>query len=163
MQTQNAKRIQNFIIPSTSMGDIAVLLLRGGNIDKMMNVVLLWTNLPHLMQGNVTIERINEMFEVCLAQAHTPAIFVSIHSSHQTSIYLIHDVIVPYFQAIIEYVISAGLPGAGDMAKKLHETVPLTSTQKDILINLVGDILDLPLSDKQQSSTSSEPQISQQL
>lgn len=65
-------------MPSTVMGDIAVLLLRNGNIDKMMDVMLSLNKSPHLMIGVISTERINEMFEVCLSQAHTPAIFVSI-------------------------------------------------------------------------------------
>ncbi|XP_014484902.1 PREDICTED: protein PTCD3 homolog, mitochondrial [Dinoponera quadriceps] len=128
IQTQNTKRLQHMTVPSTVMGDIAMLLLRCGNTDKMMDVILTLVKSPHLMTGTISTERINEMFEVCLAQAHTPAILT-----------------------IIEYVTSSGLEGAGEMAKKLHQTVPLTPLQENMLIGLVGNVLELPLSDEQSS------------
>ncbi|EFN82763.1 Protein PTCD3-like protein, mitochondrial [Harpegnathos saltator] len=128
IQSQNAKRMQHLMMPSTVMGDIAVLLARGDNMDKMIDVILSLTKLPHLMKGVIEMERINEIFELCLAQAHTPAVFV-----------------------IIKYMVSSGLEGVGDMAKKFHQNVALTSTQEDILVNLVGDIINLPLSDEQPS------------
>ncbi|XP_032675324.1 protein PTCD3 homolog, mitochondrial isoform X2 [Odontomachus brunneus] len=129
IQSRNNRRIQHTIVNSTIMGDIAVLLVRGGNIDKTMDVIMSWTKSPHLITGSVAIEHINEIFEVCLAQGHAPVIF-----------------------AILEYVISLGLEEVGDMAKKFHQTIPLTSTQENLLISLVGDILNLPLSKEQQSS-----------
>lgn len=67
-----------------AMGNIAVLLVRGNKIDKMMELMMSLVKSPHLITGTISTERINEMFEICLAQAYTPAIFVStLHSSHQ--------------------------------------------------------------------------------
>lgn len=85
IQNRNTKRIQHTIVSNTVMGDIAVLLVRGGNIDKVTDVILSWIKSPHLMTGSVTIECINEMFEVCLAQGHASVIFVSIMYTFVTS------------------------------------------------------------------------------
>lgn len=54
-----------------------------------------------------------------------------------------------YFQNLLKYVISNSLEGSSEMARTLEKTVSLTPTQKNTLINLVGnDILELQLSNE---------------
>ncbi|XP_012223048.1 small ribosomal subunit protein mS39 [Linepithema humile] len=118
VQTQNTKRVQHIIMTHTSTGNMIVLLLRGNNFDKAMEVLSLLINSPHLITGTITTDCIDEIFEICLAQAHVPMIFT-----------------------LLEYVTSCNLIGAEEMAKKLYKTVSLTSTQKNILISLVGNVL----------------------
>lgn len=76
-QTQNTKRLQNVTVPNNVIGGILVLLLRGDNFDKAVEVMSMLIQSPHLIVGTVTTECINEIFELSLAQAHVPAIFVS--------------------------------------------------------------------------------------
>lgn len=78
MQTQNTKRIQHIVMTHTLTSNIIMLLLRGSNFDKVMEVLSLLINSPHLVSGTITADCINEIFEICLAQAHVPIIFVSI-------------------------------------------------------------------------------------
>lgn len=63
------------------MGNIILLLLRGNNFTKTIEIISLLIRSPHLIENGQTItaEHINEIFELCLAQAHVPAIFVSIY------------------------------------------------------------------------------------
>ncbi|CAL1673783.1 unnamed protein product [Lasius platythorax] len=125
IQVQNTKRIQHVTVSNTIMGNIIVLLLRGDNFDKAIEVMSSLIESPHLIIGTITTDHVREIFELCLAQAHVPAIF-----------------------SLLEYVTSNDLEGSGEMARKLQNTIPLTSAQKNILINLVGnDILELQLSD----------------
>jgi len=67
---------------NTVVGNIIMLLLRGNNFDKTIEIISLLVRSPHLIKNShtITAEHINEIFELCLAQAHVPAIFVSIHS-----------------------------------------------------------------------------------
>ncbi|XP_050449484.1 protein PTCD3 homolog, mitochondrial [Cataglyphis hispanica] len=126
IQTQNTKRIQHIMMSNTIVGNIIVLLVRGDNFDKAMEVLSLLIESPHLVIGTIMVDHVREIFELCLAQAHVPAIF-----------------------NLLEYVISNDLEGSGEMAKKLQKTVPLTPAQKNILISLVGnDVLELQFSDE---------------
>ncbi|KAM0730873.1 Small ribosomal subunit protein mS39 [Formica fusca] len=126
IQVQNTKRIQHITMSNTIVGNIIILLLRGDNFDKAMEVLSLLIESPHLIIGTIMADYVREIFELCLAQAHVPAIF-----------------------NLLEYVISNDLEGSAEMARKLQETVPLTPVQKNILISLVGnDILELQLSDE---------------
>lgn len=63
------------------MGSIIVLLLRGDNFDKAVEIISSLVHSPHLIKDShtITTEHINEIFELCLAQAYVPAIFVSGH------------------------------------------------------------------------------------
>ncbi|XP_024881775.1 protein PTCD3 homolog, mitochondrial [Temnothorax curvispinosus] len=128
IQTQNVRKMQHVLISNTVVGNIIILLLRGNNFDKTVEIISSLVRSPHLIKNSNTIitEHINEIFELCLAQAHVPAIFT-----------------------LLEYVTFHNLEGAGEMAKKLHKTVSLTSNQENILISLVGnDVLKLQLSDE---------------
>ncbi|XP_072760138.1 small ribosomal subunit protein mS39 [Anoplolepis gracilipes] len=126
IQAQNTKRIQHITVSNAIVGNIIMLLLRGNNFDKTMEVFSTLIESQNLIIGTLTADHVHEIFELCLAQAHVPAIF-----------------------RLLEYVISNDLEGSGEMAGKLQKTVPLTSTQKNILINLVGnDILELQLFDE---------------
>ncbi|EZA52602.1 hypothetical protein DMN91_001724 [Ooceraea biroi] len=126
VQTRNAERIQHTTMSSKVVGNIVLLLLRADNFDKTIEIISSLIKSPHLIIGTLTTECINEIFELCLTQTHVPAIF-----------------------ALLDYVISSNLEGAGEMARKLHQTVPLTSNQQNILTTLVGnDVLQLQVSDK---------------
>ncbi|XP_018396267.1 PREDICTED: protein PTCD3 homolog, mitochondrial [Cyphomyrmex costatus] len=128
IQTQNSKRLQHFLVSNTVVGNIVVLLLRGNNFDKAIQIISLLVRSPHLIKNGQTIttEHINEIFELCLTQAYVPAIFT-----------------------LLEYVTFHSLEGAAEMAGKLYKTVPLTSNQENILASLVGnDVLQLQISDK---------------
>lgn len=61
------------------MGNIIVLLLRGDNFDKAIEVMSSLIESPHLIIGTITTDHVREIFELCLAQAHVPAIFVSVY------------------------------------------------------------------------------------
>lgn len=61
------------------MGNIIVLLLRGGNFDKVKEILSLLIESPHLIVGILMEDHVHEIFELCLAQAHIPIIFVSIY------------------------------------------------------------------------------------
>lgn len=69
-------------------GNIIILLLRGDNFDKAVEVISTLNSLPHLIVGVITKEHINEIFELCLAQAHVLAIFVSVYFSYTLDIYV---------------------------------------------------------------------------
>lgn len=128
IQTQNAKRVRHFLVSNTVAGNIIMLLLRGNNFDKAVEIISSLVRSPHLIKNSntLTTEHINEIFELCLAQAHVPAIFT-----------------------LLEYVTVHNLDGAGEMAGKLYKTVSLTSNQKNILASLVGnDVLQLQISDE---------------
>lgn len=126
IQTQNAKRIQHIIMSDTIVGNIIVLLLRGGNFGKVKEILSLLIESPHLIVGILMENHIHEIFELCLAQADIPIIF-----------------------SLLEYITSNHIEGANEMARKLEKTISLTPTQKDMLINLVGnDILELQLSNE---------------
>lgn len=128
IQTQNTKRIQHFVVSNTIIGNVIVLLLRGNNFDKAIEIVSSLVRSPHLVKNNqtITVEHINEIFELCLAQGHVPMIFT-----------------------LLEYITFHNLEGAADMARKLQKTVSLTSAQENILISLVGnDVLQLQISDE---------------
>ncbi|XP_012061081.1 PREDICTED: protein PTCD3 homolog, mitochondrial [Atta cephalotes] len=128
IQIQNSKRVQHFLVSNTVMGNIILLLLRGNNFTKTIEIISLLVRSPHLIKNGQTIttEHINEIFELCLAQAYVPAIFT-----------------------LLEYVTFHSLEGAGEMAGKLYKTVSLTSNQKNILASLVGnDVLQLQISDE---------------
>lgn len=62
-------------------GNIIILLLRENNFDKIVEIISLLIRSPHLIKNGhtITTEHINEIFELCLAQAHVPAIFVSVY------------------------------------------------------------------------------------
>ncbi|XP_018316466.1 protein PTCD3 homolog, mitochondrial [Mycetomoellerius zeteki] len=128
IQTQNSKRLQHVLVSNIIMGNIILLLLRGNNFTKTIEIISLLIRSPHLIENGQTItaEHINEIFELCLAQAHVPAIFT-----------------------LLEYVTFHSLEGAGEMAGKLYKTVSLTPNQKNILASLVGnDVLELQISDE---------------
>lgn len=80
IQTQNTRRIQHITVSNTIMGNIIVLLLRGDNFDKAMEILMSLIEAPNLIVGTITADHVREIFELCLAQAHVPAIFVSISS-----------------------------------------------------------------------------------
>lgn len=65
---------------NTIVGNIIILLLRGDNFDKAMEVLSLLIESPHLIIGTIMADYVREIFELCLAQAHVPAIFVSVYS-----------------------------------------------------------------------------------
>ncbi|XP_020293328.1 protein PTCD3 homolog, mitochondrial [Pseudomyrmex gracilis] len=123
VQDQTSGKLEH--ISNTVAGNIIILLLRGDYFDKAVEVISTLNSSPHLIVGVITKEHINEIFELCLAQAHVPAIFT-----------------------LLEYVTSCSLEGAGEMAKKLHKTVPLTSSQENILTSLVGDVFKLQAFDE---------------
>ncbi|KAL0116506.1 hypothetical protein PUN28_009876 [Cardiocondyla obscurior] len=128
IQAQNVRRLQHVLISNTVAGSIIILMLRGNNFDKVIEIISLLVRSPHLIKNGLTIttEHINEIFQLCLAQTYVPAIF-----------------------ALLEYVTSHNLEGAGEMAKQLYKTVSLTPKQENILISLVGnDVLKLRLSDQ---------------
>lgn len=77
-QTQNTKRLQHVTVSNTVIGSIIVLCLRGNNFAKATEILSSVNQSPHLVIGTITTECINEIFELYLAQAHVPAIFVSI-------------------------------------------------------------------------------------
>lgn len=64
---------------NTIVGNIIVLLLRGDNFDKAMEVLSLLIKSPHLVIDTIMVDHVREIFELCLAQAHVPAIIVSIY------------------------------------------------------------------------------------
>ncbi|XP_011871235.1 PREDICTED: protein PTCD3 homolog, mitochondrial [Vollenhovia emeryi] len=128
VEAQNNKRMRHFLISNTVAGNVILLLLRGNNFDKIVEIISSLVRSPHLIKNNhtITTEHINEIFELCLAEAHVPAIFT-----------------------LLEYVTFHNLHGAGEMAQKLHKTVSLTPAQENILISLVGnDVLSLQASDE---------------
>ena len=90
-QIQNSKRVQHFLVSNTVMGNIILLLLRGNNFTKTIEIISLLVRSPHLIKNGQTIttEHINEIFELCLAQAYVPAIFVSIYTFFLFSFYFI--------------------------------------------------------------------------
>lgn len=61
-------------------GNIIILLLRDNHFDKTVEIIMSLIRSPHLIKNShtITMEHINEIFELCLAQAYVPAIFVSI-------------------------------------------------------------------------------------
>lgn len=63
----------------TIVGNIIVLLLRGGNFGKVKEILSLLIESPHLIVGILMENHIHEIFELCLAQADIPIIFVSIY------------------------------------------------------------------------------------
>jgi len=91
-QIQNSKRVQHFLVSNTVMGNIILLLLRGNNFTKTIEIISLLVRSPHLIKNGQTIttEHINEIFELCLAQAYVPAIFVSIYTFFLFSYILIN-------------------------------------------------------------------------
>ncbi|KAL6262560.1 hypothetical protein P5V15_005352 [Pogonomyrmex californicus] len=126
IQAQNRRKIQHTLVSNTQMANIIILLLRGNNFDKTVEIISSMINSPHLIKSNLTTEHINEIFELCLTQAYVPTIF-----------------------ALLEYVTFHNLEGAGEMARKLHKTVSLTATQENMLISLMGnDILQVQSSDE---------------
>ncbi|KAG5313371.1 PTCD3 protein, partial [Acromyrmex insinuator] len=128
IQTQNSKRLQHVLVSNTIMGNIILLLLRGNNFTKTIEIISLLVRSPNLIKNGQTIttEHINEIFELCLAQAYVPVIFT-----------------------LLEYVTFHSLEGAGEMVEKLYKTVSLTPNQKNILASLVGiDVLQLQISDE---------------
>ncbi|XP_018340021.1 PREDICTED: protein PTCD3 homolog, mitochondrial [Trachymyrmex septentrionalis] len=128
IQAQNSKRLQHVFVSNTIIGNIILLLLRANNFTKTTEIISLLVRSPHLIKNGQTIttEHINQIFELCLAQAYVPAIFT-----------------------LLEYVTFHSLEGAGEMAGKLYKTVSLTLNQENILASLVGnDVLQLQISDK---------------
>lgn len=126
IQAQGAKRIQHVTVSNTIMGNLILLLLRGDNYDKATEIMLLLIKSPNLIIGTITTDHIREIFDLCLAQAHVPAIF-----------------------NLLTYVTSNDLGGSSEMAKQLQNTIPLTPVQESVLVNLVGnDSLELQVFDK---------------
>lgn len=78
IQTRNAERMQHVTLPNEAVGDIIILLLRGDNFDTTIEILSLLIKSPHLVIGTLSTDCINQTFELCLKQAHVPAIFVSI-------------------------------------------------------------------------------------
>lgn len=67
------------MMSNTIMGNIIILLLRGDNFDKVIEILSSLIESPHLMVGILMEDHVSEIFKLCLAQAHVPAIFVSIY------------------------------------------------------------------------------------
>ncbi|KAG5345529.1 PTCD3 protein, partial [Acromyrmex charruanus] len=126
--TQNSKRLQHVLVSNTIIGNMILLLLRGNNFTKTIEIISLLVRSPNLIKNGQTIttQHINEIFELCLAQAYVPVIFT-----------------------LLEYVTFHSLEGAGEMAGKLYKTISLTPNQENILASLVGiDVLQLQISDE---------------
>jgi len=82
IQMRNNERLQHMTVSNKIIGDIITLLLRGDNFDMTIKVISSLIKLPYLINGTLTTECINEIFELCLKNAHVPTIFVSIRSSN---------------------------------------------------------------------------------
>ena len=77
MQEANEKRLQRLMHPAVTLGDMAVILLRGNQFEKMLEVLEYLTKMQDSVVGAIKPERLQEIFQTCIARGHTEGAMVN--------------------------------------------------------------------------------------
>ncbi|XP_046430960.1 protein PTCD3 homolog, mitochondrial [Neodiprion fabricii] len=105
------------------LGNVTVLLIRGGYFDKMLTVLSYLTEKQGVYTGILSKDQLDTILNACLENGHATAAL-----------------------SIISYAANNGIAGAGQMGYKLITTLSLDSAEETKLVNLVGkEVLQLHL------------------
>ncbi|XP_001605541.1 protein PTCD3 homolog, mitochondrial [Nasonia vitripennis] len=115
IQEVNQKRMQRTMWPASIYGDVAVLLIRGNEFEKMLEVLNFLVKSLDAVVGSIYPNRLQEIFAACLDRGHVPGALLT-----------------------VEYACEFGMVDAELMAKTIDKQLPLSPAQKHQLLSLVG-------------------------
>ncbi|XP_015592130.1 protein PTCD3 homolog, mitochondrial isoform X2 [Cephus cinctus] len=124
IQNQRENKLRKLQWTGDMLGNVAVLSLRGDQFDRMLQAISFLTKDQTSVIGTPNIEQIDELCNACIEQGHIAGAL-----------------------AIIQYAAELGHQEASLMARKVYNTLPLTPSQEDKLVSLVGkEVLKIQLS-----------------
>ncbi|XP_014206559.1 protein PTCD3 homolog, mitochondrial [Copidosoma floridanum] len=112
------KRLQRTMWPANVYGSAAVLLVRGNEFEKMLNILEYLVKSQDSVMGAIDPKDLLEIFTACIERGHVPGVL-----------------------ACVEYANDFGLMDTGSMSRAIKNNIPLSESQEKRLIELVGEEL----------------------
>lgn len=69
--------MQRFLWPASVYGNMAVLMIRAGNFNKMLEVLYFLVKSPDATIGKMNAKCLEDMFSACMMRAHVNGAIVS--------------------------------------------------------------------------------------
>ncbi|KAL7288107.1 hypothetical protein TKK_0017892 [Trichogramma kaykai] len=115
IQESNQRRVQRYMWPADVFGNMSVLLVRGNEFEKMLDILNFLVKSPDSTMGNISFLDLQELFKAAIDRGHTESAMLA-----------------------IEYASESGFSEVTEMSKTMVEMLPLSESQERKLDELVS-------------------------